>query len=364
MIRKSHFIIVFLCLFLFSGCPENVLVERALEIHENALTVDTHVDTPLQIYSQDLDLGTYHDSQEVYSKVDFPRMEEGGLDAVFFAFFVAQGPRTPEGNEDARQLFYDIYNKTYEQLQSHRALAEIAVLSGDALTLEAEGKRAVFFGMENGYPIGIDISRVSTFYDLGIRYITLCHTKNNDICDSSSDSNGPEHNGLSSFGTQVVQEMNRLGMMIDVSHISDEAFYDVLEITTAPVIASHSNARSVYNHPRNISDEMLTALAENGGVVQVPLLYVKAHDPVQPPTVSDVIDHIDHIVQVAGINHVGIGTDFDGGGQVEGCFDISQMANITIELVKRGYSEEHIKKIWGGNVMRVFAEVEEAAERT
>jgi membrane dipeptidase len=155
--------------------------------------------------------------------------------------------------------------------------------------------------------------------------------------------------------------MNRLGMMVDVSHISDEAFYDVLGTTTAPVIASHSNARAVYDHPRNLSDGMLTALAANGGVIQVPFLYVKADDPGNPPTVSDVVDHIDHIVQVAGVDHVGIGTDFDGGGEVEDCFDVSEMGNLTIELVRRGYSEEQIGKIWGGNLMRVFGEVLDAA---
>ena len=150
-------------------------------------------------------------------------------------------------------------------------------------------------------------------------------------------------------------------MMVDVSHISDEAFYDVLALTTAPVIASHSNARAVYNHPRNLSDAMLTALAANEGVVQVPFLYVKTPDRENPPTVSDVVDHIDYIVQVAGIDHVGIGTDFDGGGEVEDCFDVSEMENLTIELVQRGYSEEEIKKIWGGNLMRVFSEVQEVA---
>jgi membrane dipeptidase len=344
-------------MFLLVGCSED-----ALEIHEKILTIDTHVDTPLFIYYQDLDLGEYHNPHEVNRKVDFPRMEEGGLDVIFFAFWVAQGPRTPEGNEDARQLFLNIYNATDDQLQFHTERAEIALSPGDAFSLETEGKRAIFFGMENGYPIGTDLALVNTYYDLGIRYITLCHTKNNDICDSSTDSNGPEHNGLSGFGIQVVQEMNRLGMMVDVSHISDEAFYDVLEITTAPVIASHSNTRSVYDHPRNMSDAMLNALAENGGVIQVPLLYVKAPDPENPPTVSDVVDHIDHIVQMAGIDHVGIGTDFDGGGEVEDCFDVSEIGNFTVELVIRGYSEEQIRKIWGGNLMRVFSEVEQAAE--
>jgi membrane dipeptidase len=332
------------------------------EIHQNILTVDTHVDTPLLIHYLDLDLGEYHDPYEEFSKVDFPRMEEGGLDAIFFAFWVAQGPRTSEGNEDARQLFLDIYNTTNTHLQQYIDRAGIALSPSDAYSLEAEGKRAIFYGMENGYPVGTDLSLVSTYYDLGIRYITLCHTSNNDICDSSTDSAGPEHNGLSAFGEQVVQEMNRLGMMVDVSHISDEAFYDVLALTTAPVIASHSNARAVYDHPRNMSDAMLTALAENGGVIQVPLLYVKAEDPGNPPTVSDVVDHIDHIVQVAGIDHVGIGTDFDGGGEVEDCFDVSEIGNFTVELVRRGYWEEQIEKIWGGNLMRVFSEVEQVAE--
>ena len=359
MVRKSYFIIIFLSLLVLSGCPENILVERALKIHESALTVDTHVDTPLFIYYQDLDLSEYHDPYEINRKVDFPRMEQGGLDAIFFAFWVGQGPRTPEGNEDARQLLLNIYNVTEAQLRQYTDRAGIALSPGDAYSLETEGKRAVFFGMENGYPVGTDLALVSTYYDLGIRYITLCHSENNDICDSSTDPDGPEHNGLSAFGEQVVQEMNRLGMMVDVSHLSDEAFYDVLALTTAPVIASHSNARAVYDHPRNLSDDMLTALAVNGGVIQVPFLYVKAADPENPPTVSDVVDHIDHIVQVAGIDHVGIGTDFDGGGEVEDCFDVSEMGNLTVELVKRGYSEEEIKKIWGGNLMRVFEEVEE-----
>ena len=358
MARKSLFIILFLSLFLISGCPENFLLERASKIHERAFTVDTHVDTPLLIYHQDLDLGEYHDPSAINHKVDFPRMEQGSLDAMFFAFWVGQGPRTPQGNEDARQLFLDIYSATEAQLQQYTDRAGIALSPDDAYSLEAEGKRAIFFGMENGYPVGTDLSLVSTYYDLGIRYITLCHSSNNDICDSSTDPAGPEHNGLSSFGEQVVQEMNRLGMMVDVSHVSDETFYDVLALTTVPVIASHSNVRAVYDHPRNLSDAMLTALAANGGVIQVPFLYVKAGDPENPATVSDVVDHIDHIIEVAGIDHVGIGTDFDGGGAVEDCFDVSEMGNLTVELVRRGYSEEEIKKIWGGNLMRVFSEVQ------
>ena len=245
---------------------------------------------------------------------------------------------------------------------------------------------------------------IGKYYELGARYITLCHTRNNDICDSSTDRGGPEHDGLSDFGVDVVKEMNRLGMIIDVSHISDEAFYDILDVSSAPVIASHSCARAMCDNPRNLDDAMLKKLAENGGVIQMCILssYVKEPEPFPerdsaraalrekwgnfrnlneeemqqareeyyaldrdyPPklaTVSDVVDHIDHIVEVAGINHVGIGTDFDGGGGVQDCYDVSQMGNITRELVRRGYSAKEIEKIWGGNFMRVFREVEQIA---
>jgi membrane dipeptidase len=255
--------------------------------------------------------------------------------------------------------------------------------------------------------VGHDISLVQKFYNLGVRYITLCHTKNNDICDSSTDPNGPEYQGLSPLGEQVVAEMNRLGMIVDVSHISDEAFYDVLEKSAAPVMASHSCARAFCDNPRNLDDAMLQAIAEKGGVVQMCILsdYVKtpkpnaerdsafaalrsefdnydnasaeqkkimreqwreidAKYPKELATVSDVVDHIDHMVQVAGIDHVGIGTDFDGGGGVEGCFDVSEMGNITLELVKRGYTEDQIRKIWGGNFIRVFKAVEAYAAQT
>jgi membrane dipeptidase len=250
--------------------------------------------------------------------------------------------------------------------------------------------------------VGHDLSNLALFRDKGARYITLCHTRNNHICDSSTDT--LEHGGLSDFGIGVVKEMNRLGLMVDVSHISDSSFYEVLSLTTAPVIASHSCARAVCDNPRNLSDDMLKKLAVNGGVVQMCILsdYVKTPDPnprrdsafqairekyhnftdlteaeeaqswkdwnqadsLYPrvlATVSDAVDHIDHMVAVAGIDHVGIGTDFDGGGGLADCRDVSQLGNITIELVKRGYSREDIRKIWGGNIMRVMEKVQDAA---
>ena len=378
-------------------------VERARKIHEKVLTVDSHTDTPLWFARGEFNLAERHNAREHGSRVDFPRMKEGGLDAVFFAVFLGQRERTTEGNQEAFERAERIFDSVHAVVKRNPGLAGIALAPLDAYQLEKEGKRAIFIGIENGYPLGNDLSLVKHFYDRGARYITLCHTRNNDICDSSTDST--EHNGLSNFGREVVKEMNRIGMMVDVSHASDQSFYDVIELSSAPIIASHSSARAVCDHPRNLTDDMLKALAENGGVAQVCNLsdYVKEMPP-NPQrdsaravlrekyrgfenltdeemkqarkewyevnrkyprnlaTVQDYVDHIDHMVDVAGIDHVGIGTDFDGGGGVEGCYDVSEMPNITIELVKRGYTEEDIEKIWGGNLMRVMKEVQEKAD--
>ncbi|HEX9971605.1 MAG TPA: dipeptidase [bacterium] len=376
---------------------------KASKIHDQVLTVDTHVDTPMRLVRSDFNLGERHDPGRRGGKVDFPRMKEGGLDAIFFAVFLGQGERNAEGNERAKTSALKIFNAIQENLKKHSELAELAVTPDDAYRIEKAGKRAIFIGIENGYPIGNDLASIKKYHDLGARYITLCHTKNNDICDSSTDST--EHPGLSQFGEQVVAEMNRVGVMIDVSHASDSTFYDVIAMCKAPIIASHSCARAICNSPRNLDDQMLKKLAENNGVIQMCILsdYVKQPEPNpereaafkaldekyknfdQLPeaeqkkareewysigekfprklaNVPDVVDHIDHIVKVAGIDHVGIGTDFDGGGAVDGCNDVSEMGNITLELVKRGYTEEQIRKIWGGNIMRVLAEIERVAK--
>ena len=378
--------------------------DRAAIIHDKVLTVDTHVDTPMRLVRSDFDPGERHDPRKRGGKVDFPRMKEGGLDAIFFAVFIGQGERTPEGNEKAKEKALKIFDAIHATLEKNSDQAELAVTPEDAYRIEKTGKRAIYIGIENGYPVGNDLSMIENYYNLGARYITLCHTRNNDICDSSTDST--EHHGLSPFGEKVVAEMNRVGMMIDVSHISDESFYDVLALSKAPIIASHSCARTICDNPRNLNDDMLKKLAENNGVIQMCVLssYVKKPEPnpereaafkelrekyrnyndlsedeqkaaraewyalgekypQKLANVSDVVDHIDHIVKVAGIDHVGIGTDFDGGGGVDGCYDVSEMGNITIELVKRGYTEKQIRKIWGGNVMRVFRDVEKMARK-
>ncbi len=400
-VNMKELLSISLIILIFSGCSNNDerLVKRAEKIHEAVLTVDTHCDTPMDFSRSDFDLGKRHDD----GCVDFPRMIEGGLNAEFFAVFIGQGPRIDSIYNVVNQKALEIFDAIHKNVEKNKAVAEIAYSPADAYRIKKEGKISVFIGMENGYPVGKDISRIKWYYELGARYITLCHSRNNDICDSSTDPKGPEHNGLSPFGTEVVKEMNRLGMMIDVSHISDKSFFDVLKVSKAPVIASHSSCRALCESPRNLSDDMLLSLKENGGVIQICILsnYIKTPDPnpeldakvkelrtrygeynalseemknmmrkeyreIQKKyeklaTVKDVVDHIDHAVQVIGIDYVGIGTDFDGGGGVEGCRTVADMKNITIELLRRGYTKAEIAKIWGGNVMRVFSKAEEIA---
>lgn len=387
---------------LIAGCgnTEEQLVKKANKIHASVLTVDTHCDTPMDFVRSDFDLGVKHDD----GCVDFPRMKEGGLDAEFFAVFIGQGPRNDSSFNKVHRRALDVFSAIHKNVEKNSAVAEIALTADDAYRIKKAGKIAAFIGVENGYPIGKDISRVKQYFDLGARYITLSHSRNNDICDSSTDPKGAENDGLSDFGKEVVKEMNRLGMMVDVSHISDKSFYDVLKVSEAPIIASHSSCKAICENQRNIDDKMLLALKENGGVIQICILsnYLKtpeanpeleaklkelrekygdyndltedqkkemrsAYRSIQQKyerlaTVKDAVDHIDHVVQVIGIDYVGIGTDFDGGGGIEGCRTVAEMKNITIELLRRGYSKTDIAKIWGGNAMRVLRKVEEVAK--
>jgi len=386
---------------LFTTACSIDLNKKAEKIHDEIVSIDTHTDTPFSFLDENYDVGKWNDFEKTRSRVDFPRMKAGRLDGVFMAVFVSQNVRSDSGNIAAKNKALQLFKALNEKISLYPDQAEIAFAANDIYRIKKSGKSAVYIGVENGYPIGNDLNNVKEFYNLGARYITLCHTKNNDICDSSTDKKGPEHNGLSSFGEEVVKEMNHLGMMIDVSHISDSAFFDVLKLTTVPVIASHSSARTICDNPRNLSDEMLIALKKNGGVIQICILsdYVKTplpyperdtafailrakydnYDhlsdeqrqqlhkewedtdqkyPKELATVSDVVDHIDHVVKTIGIDYVGIGTDFDGGGGVNGCKDASEMKNITIELLKRGYTKKEIQKIWGENFLRVFKKVE------
>ncbi len=401
-------VIILFVLFTISACKNNsrkeISREEAIGIHQSLLTIDSHTDTPLRFSRRSTDLSKRSDPRRRGGKLDFPRMQEGGLDGVFFAVFTGQGPRTPEENEKVKREALMLFDSIHAVVDRSADLAVIALSADDLEAISQQGKKAVYIGIENGYPVGKDLSLVSRFYDLGARYITLCHTRNNDICDSSTDRDGPEHGGISDFGREVVREMNRLGIMIDVSHMSDEAFDDVVEVTKAPVIASHSNARVVCDNPRNLSDEMLLKLADNGGVIQLCLVsdYV-AEMPAYPErdsarkalwakydnwsemddsaklaleqeyydlnrkyppnlaTVSQFCDHIDHVVDLVGIDHVGFGSDYDGGAALEDCFDVTELPNITHELLIRGYSRADLQKFWSGNLLRVMKEVEKAA---
>jgi len=379
--------------FLFSAQPAP---PDAHKIHQRVLTLDTHADAPIMLQKEGFDVGERHDTKKDGSQIDFPRMKDGGMDAMFFAVYTAQGPRTPAGHARAKENALHQFELIHQALKAHPELAKLATTPANAYRIEKAGKRAVFIGMENGYPIGDDLAMLKTYYDLGCRYITLTHFANNLIGDSSTDPDGPIYGGLSDFGKRVVSEMNRLGILIDVSHVADSTFYDVMTLSKAPVIASHSNARALCDFPRNMTDEMIKLIASKGGVVQVnfvsdylrqpseahraaktqmrmafvgksPTPEMRAKMAVKSDSVAkvyaseraslaDIVNHIDHIVKLTSIDHVGIGSDFDGGGGVNGLEDVSEIENLTAELVRRGYSEKDIAKIWGGNLLRVLGQ--------
>jgi len=372
---------------------------KARELHRKILTVDTHCDTAFSLLRKDWEIGERHDpALRASGKIDLPRMKEGGLDAEFFAAFVGQGPRTPEGYAKAKDGALKAVAAVRQMTETYATMIGLAVDPAGARRLKKEGRLTAFIGLENGYPVGRDLSLVGTFYDMGVRYITLCHSADNDICDSSTDRRNPEDEGLSDFGREVVAECNRLGMLVDVSHASDKSFFDVLAASRAPVFASHSSSRAVCDNPRNLTDDQLRALAAKGGVIQICFLGAYVRKPAVIPereqaikemearygslrdlrdeslrekamaerdainqkypqaraTVQDLVDHIDHVRKVVGIDYVGIGTDFDGGGGVLGCDDVSGMIHVTEELIRRGYTDREIEKIWGGNFFRVF----------
>jgi membrane dipeptidase len=334
-------------------------------------------------------------------------MKAGGLDAEFFAIYVGKefvSKKPAEGGGAARRAL-DMIDAVYNQVRRHPESLEMAFTASDIRRIAGNGKTAALMGIEGGHAIEDSLAALRMFYTLGVRYMTLTHTNTNNWADSEadlSDQSVRHHNGLTDFGREVVREMNRIGMMVDISHVADKTFYDVIETSRAPVIASHSSARAIAKHPRNVSDEMLSAVAKNGGVVMVNFYdgfidprkselalrsrslekelkeqfpnnpnrvieelnkWYKANDPGKTP-LSVLIDHIDHIAKVAGIDHVGIGSDFDGvplTGVPEGMEDIAKLPNITIELMKRGYSDTNINKVLGGNFLRVMSEVERVA---
>jgi len=412
-----------------SGEDEAALVQRAREIHERVITLDTHVDISTSNFAADRNYTTDLPN----TQVDLPTMEEGGLDVAWLIVYTGQGPLTEEGYADA----YENADDKFEAI--HRLTEEIApdriglaTTSEEVRGIVAEGRKVAMIGVENGYPIGTDLSRVQEFYDRGGRYMSLAHNGHSQLSDSNTGERDGEWlhgdgvtTGLSELGRQVVAEMNRVGMMIDVSHPSEGAFMEMAELTEAPMIASHSSSRALNDHSRNLDDEQLRILAEGGGVVQTVAFrsyldqekrarrgdvmdsvrteiaeemgfellgrqsrsqlseaeqeqyqarmgeledalaaQMEAIDEMAPPVgVQDFVDHIDYMVDLIGIDHVGISSDFDGGGGVEGWDDASETFNVTLEMVRRGYTEEEIAKIWSGNLLRALDETQAVAER-
>jgi microsomal dipeptidase-like Zn-dependent dipeptidase/gamma-glutamyl-gamma-aminobutyrate hydrolase PuuD len=324
----------------------------AKEIHGRILSVDTHTDTPLW-FRQD----GFNIAERERNRVNLPKMEEGKLDGVFLAAYIGQGKRDSASLQTAVGRVTGLIEDIHRQVEQNADLCGLATTPADFARLKKEGKKTVFIGIENGYAIGKDIANLATFKRMGATYMTLCHSYDNDICDTSTHTL-KEWDGLSPFGEETVREMNRLGLMIDLSHAGESTFRDVMELTAFPVICSHSSARALCDHDRNLTDDQLRTLARNGGVAQVCLLGAYIHSDRRKASVVHAVEHIDHIAKVAGIDHVGIGSDFDGGGGLIGCEAHNDLIQITVKLLEKGYTEEDIAKIWGGNFLRVMAAVQ------
>ena len=429
---SQTFKLVFLCIVLLSiSCKEQKekkmseedLIVKAKDIHERIIALDTHCDINVKNFTDSINY-----TQELDNQVNLPKMKKGGLDVAWFIVYTGQDTLTDEGYakayENAISKFNAIHKLTNEIAPDQIGMA---VTSNEVRKLQAEGKKVAMIGIENGYPIGMDINRVKEFYDLGARYISLAHNGHSQLSDSNTgeSDNVWLHNGLSDFGKEVIAEMNKWGIMIDISHPSKEAIKQMIELSKAPVIASHSSARALSNHSRNLDDEQLGWVKENGGVVQTVAFksyvnneknearnekskdiqmqvadsmgikwitsradfgklteeeqkaFMENRNKVmeivdakiekisgfpEKVNVSDFVDHIDYLVEKMGLEHVGISSDFDGGGGVEGWNDASETFNVTLELVRRGYTEEQIEKLWSGNLLRVLDEVGKVAQ--
>ncbi len=354
------------------------------KLHQESFVLDSHCDTPIALME-----GANIGRKLRKGHFDFIRMKEGGLDAVFFAIYTS-GKLEPDA---ATRRALQLIARVYDAVEANSDKVAFALSAEEAIKNREMGIGSIFLGMENGAPIQKDLSLLRLFYDMGIRYMTLSHAANNDICDSCAPKE-KKWNGLSPFGIEVVKEMNRLGMLIDVSHISDESFYDVLKHSSMPVVATHSCCRAIADHPRNMSDQMIKDLASAGGVIQInfypPFLnssyaekfwplcdaYDDAMDnfkkspskfreefrkaekelfAIPRPSYKEVVDHIDHVVKLVGVNHVGIGSDYDGIEVApEGLESVDKLPVITQELMERGYKDDEIKLILGGNFLRLL----------
>ncbi len=401
---------------------EDQLIAKAKKIHNNVITLDTHCDINIKNFTDSINY-----TQNLSSQITLPKMTKGGLDVAWFIVYTGQDSLTTIGYEKAYEVAmskFEAIHKLTKEIAPDQI--ELALTSDDVRRIHKDGKKVAMIGVENGYPIGTDIKNVKKFYDLGARYMSLSHNGHSQLCDSNTgEADGIWlHNGVSELGKEVIVEMNKEGIMIDVSHPSKESMRQIIELSKAPIIASHSSARALCNHSRNLDDEQLQWLKENGGVVQtvaftsylntekfekrnkievqiakqiadsmnvkwlereeVMVLTTEEKEEYYdflgkmaairrgkiknmndlPPAVDvvDFVNHIDYMVNKIGIDHVGISSDFDGGGGIEGWSDASETFNVTLELVKRGYTEEQIEKLWSGNLLRVLDEVQKIAQ--
>jgi len=370
------------------------IAERAHKLHFSSIVLDTHDDTTQRFFSKDFDLGKRNPD----GHVDIPRMHEGGMNGIFFSIWIDGRIMGPP----AVQKALDQIDAVHQNVEKYSKDMVLCLTAEDVRRAHAQGKIAALIGIEGGHMIGNDIRVLRMFGDLGVRYMTLSHFYNDEWADSSTDK--PVHNGLTEFGKDVVREMNRQGILVDISHVSDKTFYDALEVSKAPLIASHSSCRALCNHPRDMSDDMIKALAAKGGVIQINYersfldqTYKDAYDRTVGGVVSSfdqesklcgedteclmrkikertdrltaegklphvswekIIEHIDHVVKLAGPDHVGLGSDFDGADMPEGLEDCSKLPKITEALLRKGYSDDDIRKILGGNTLRIMEQAE------
>ncbi len=387
------------------AAPAQEVPKKIYQLHQKLLTLDSHLDTPASLDLPGWSIEEEHGVHSDYTQVDLPRMKKGGLDGGFFAIYTPQGPLTEEGFRKSRDFALLRGVSIREMVAADPANFTLALEAKDAAKIAASGKRVVFMSIENAYPLGEDVSLLKTFYDMGVRVSGFAHFAHNQFADSSTDpSKKPRYGGLSPLGKELLKEMNRLGIVPDASHSSDQVLDDLLALSTSPVLLTHSGCKAVYDHPRNIDDDHLKALAAKGGVIQMNAYgaYLRASKPnpqrqealkalfgqlredakltpekraellvkrqeidrlypeTDRATFDDFMAHMLHALKVVGPDHVGIGADWDGGGGVAGLEDVLDLPKITAALLKAGYSEADVQKIWSGNVLRVLAAAEAA----
>jgi membrane dipeptidase len=381
--------------------------ESAAQLHERLLVLDSHLDTPANLSKPGFDIMADNPSVLGSVQVDLPKMTRGGLDGGFWVIFMPQGPVDEASFEAARTAALTRSDEILTMVSDHPESFELAYTSEDAARIAATGKRIVYQSIENSYPIGTDLSLVKTFYDRGVRFIGPVHFRDNQFADSATDLSASDFGGLSPLGEDLVREANRLGMVLDGSHAADSTVDDMIALSTTPLILTHTGVKAVYDHPRNIGDDLLRKIADDGGVIQINAYggYLEALSPTPerqaaldelqtefegispitadaetrerymarmdevdasfpPPrsTFEKFMEHMNHALEVVGPDHIGMGADWDGGGGVEGMEDVSFLPKVTERLLAEGYSEADIQKIWSGNMLRMLQQAEAAKE--